>query len=278
MAAKLRELYPEYYYRIISLCKKQGISLSISLYNNSHFNELSDYKSFNRSAKKRLNDTTVFDNFGSTDNADSLHKRIVFNLSMLQRVGKMYEENLTEPGEKEKLTNDFAKLAESLSACSNSSQQFSAAYLYGRDLAATKWFCELFGNAEKMGIKSIVRCKTISVIESEFDWAGLLNKHELESAPYYKDLALSQGAFFNLVIPEVSGYGFSLIDIDEFENAILNSLISPCTIESLLQKMRVYAEEDVLWHHLDQYNHLVITMVKQLVARKAIKPFNKTTK
>lgn len=122
MAAKLRELYPEYYYRIISLCKKQGISLSISLYNNSHFNELSDYKSFNRSAKKRLNDTTVFDNFGSTDNADSLHKRIVFNLSMLQRVGKMYEENLTEPGEKEKLTNDFAKLAESLSACSNSSQ------------------------------------------------------------------------------------------------------------------------------------------------------------
>ena len=277
MTAKLRELYPEYYYRIISLCKKQGISLSISLYNNSHFNELSDYQSFNRLSKKEFNDAIVFDCFGSTEKADSLHKRIVFDLSMLQRVGKMYKEKLAEPGEKEKLTNDFAKLAESLSACSNSSQKFSATYLYGRDLAATKWFCELFGNAEEMGIKFIVRCTAISVIESEFDWAGLLNKHELESAPYYKDLALSQGAFYNLVIPEVSGYGFSLIDIDEFENTILNLLIVPCTIETLLHKMSVYVAEEVLREHLDQYNHLVITMIKQLVAKKAIKPFNQTT-
>ncbi len=52
MAAKLRQLYPEYYYRIISLCRHEFTPLSISFYTDKKFSTVSDYIKFNKKAKE----------------------------------------------------------------------------------------------------------------------------------------------------------------------------------------------------------------------------------
>ncbi len=93
---------------------------------------------------------------------------------------------------------------------------------------------------------------------------------------YYQDLEIISGHFFNLLVPEISETRFSLFDLDEFEKLILDHLSSPISIDKLLLEMRSYAEEDVIQNHLDTYNNLIITLIKKLVVKKAIKPISKT--
>jgi hypothetical protein len=77
-----------------------------------------------------------------------------------------------------------------------------------------------------------------------------------------------------MVVAEVINSGFSLHDLDEMEKLILENLTEPATVNEMLNKLKVYVEEEVIENHYDEYKELVITMLKQLVLKKAIKPFN----
>lgn len=277
MASKLRDLYPEYYYKIVSLCKKESIPQSISFYKNEKFNDLADYLQFNKLAIETYN------NFATPSDSKNLFKNIFlverenFDISKLLKTAIYYQENVEIVIEKQEIVDDFEKFTSNLKKYLSKCSCISSYYLYGRDIESIKWYCELFCNENEIRNKRISKCDEIEIIESEFDWAGLFNKSNRVGVKYYDELELSKGAFFNLVVLEVTRNNFSLFDIENFEKIILEILITPITINELLINMQAFADDDILDGHLDLFDNYIITLIKQLVIKKAIKPFNKLT-
>lgn len=271
MAAKLRQLYPEYYYRIIMLFKPTRNPVSTSLYNNKKSIAISDYIKFAQKAKdnfsKKINDgvnTEVIRT--NTDGFESLVilRKIIENLNDYNSFSKI------------EIENDFDLFSENLLKVIRYNDRFKEEYIYGRDLSAVNWFCDLFGNDEEIENKIIAKAIEISIIKSDFDWSGLLNQHTRVGVKYYELLKLTSGEFYNLVVPEIFGDGFSLHDIDEMENIILENLNTPLLIKDLFTKLLHYVESDIVTHYLEEYRQLVILMIKQLVLKKAIMPLNTT--
>ncbi len=278
MAAKLRDLYPEYYYKIVSLFKKNDTPLSISfLYQEKH-DTLDNFSSFMKNARETYYNGVYKRELNNYDIDSVQNNNEVSDLTLLQRIINNYNEKSDSFMAKGELENDFKIFSKNLHHFLNDSTKISSYWLYGRDLESTNWYCELFGNDSGLRDKIVYRCDEINIIESEFDWAGLLNKYKRVGVRYYENLELSSGHFFNLLIPEVSNNGFSIFDLDELEKLILDHLSMPLSINVLLTEMQYYAEEDVVQCHLNTYNNLIITLLKQLVVKKAIKPISNILK
>lgn len=271
MAAKLRNLYPEYYFRIISLFKKDNGS-SLSFYCNKKLHTTNDYLFFTKKAKE-IYYTKAFRN-EPNHNIPIVHSKIqIADFTLLKSIVNNYVLKYNGSLSKTKFENDFRRFTKNLCQFFSDNKNVSPYWLYGRDLESSNWYCELFGNDSTFKSKIVSKCEEIKIIESEYDWAGLLNKYKRIGVKYYEDLEVSSGSFFNLVVPEVSKNGFSLFDLDEMEKLILDNLSIPISINKLLIEMQGYAEDDVIQNHLDTFNNLIITMLKLLVVKKAIKPF-----
>ena len=234
MAAKLRELYPDYYDRITDLFRNKNLQLSpagfitrppslISEENNSH-------------------------------------------LQLLKFIENGYFSEI----EKESIHNDFETFYRKL--LSFLRQDNSIECLYKRDLSAQHWVRDLFADTSHILNQQMIRCSDTDIIESEFNWAGLFNKYYRVGTAYYSDLQISKDHFFNLVVREASDNGFSLYDADCLEYAILQFLSEPLSVNELLIKMQTYFEEDVLRNHYEAFTGLVFSSIKQLMVNKAIRP------
>jgi hypothetical protein len=51
---------------------------------------------------------------------------------------------------------------------------------------------------------------------------------------------------------------------------LLDQLVRPLTLEPLLEVMRGYADQEVRQHHLALFDGFVLSLVTQLVVKKAI--------
>ncbi len=273
MAAKLRELYPEYYYKIMSLCKTESASHTISLYAGKEFTDIKGYVKFNKKSKENYlnSDCTKIPTIGNKDDSATIHPSKTVILELLKHfLMEVPGLNDITKGEAEKDLKAFSKnVIEVLMR----NRQIQNGYLYGRDLASVSWFCELFGNDSEIPNKLISKCDEVEIIKSMFDWGGLLNKITRVGIEYYEALKLESGEFYNLVVPELCTDGFSIEDLDEMEKIILEHLSEPSSIKDLFDIMQMYVEADIIKNHLDEYEQLIIVMLKQLVQKKAIRPF-----
>lgn len=233
MAAKLRELYPDYYDRIIALFHKKNLRLSPCGFTNG-VNPLSR----------------------RTNTESNTH------LWRLQFVAKYCPPDI----EKELFQHDFDMFYQQLISLLENEIDG----LHERDVAAQCWYRDLFANPSVILDQSIVRCQEMGIIESSFDWAGLFNKHYRVGVEYYSDLPIYKGCFFNLVVYEDSDNGFSLYDINELDHAMLLLLCEPLSIRETMIKMQVYFEDEVLQNHYKVYQDLIIKTLKRLVTKKAI--------
>lgn len=274
MAVKLRELYPEYYYKIISLCKQNKVPLSTSFYNDKEFNTARQYLDFTEKAKNTYADTLHQNNLAAVEKIDISDpaNSNISALTMLQKIITERNDDTNILFSKSEIEIDFKKFSENLQRALKLNRKFSPDYLYGRDLDSVNWHCNLFAKEQAIMQKVISKCDELTIIESGFDWAGLFNKHKRVGVRYYQQFELSHGQFFNLILPEVFANGFSLFDLDEMEKIILDHLCRPLSIETLLLELRKYVEEEVIENNLDEYNNLVITLIKQLVLKKAVRP------
>lgn len=274
MAAKLRDLYPEYYYRVLSICKRKNLPLSINFCLQEKVESVNDFLNYNKGAKESYDKGIHEMDSNGNDYGSILNNTQILDLSILESYIKNYTQDAESSLSRSSLEKDFKTFSKSLNNFLNNSKRFSPYYLYGRDLKAINWYCQLFAQDAALLEKILCKCDEIVIIESEFDWAGLMNKSKRIGVKYYEDLELSSGHFFNLVIAEVSVDRCSLFDLDELEKLILNHLSIPLSINALLEGMQCYVEDNVIQYHLDTYNNLIITLLKQLVIKKAIKPFN----
>lgn len=268
MASKLRDLYPSYYYKILSICREHKVPIDIDFpYDEKLISEKHYHDIHNKSKKTYLDGIEK----SVEINSPKVTNRVINNLAMLQNLLAWYGESYSS-FDKQKAEIDFQKFIKDIEETIDNKQQFSFDYLYGRDLDAVNWYCSLFAEESTLPDKIIVSCKEIDIIESEFDWAGLLNKGTKVGVKYYAGLELSDGRFFNLFIPEITKNEFSLFDIDEMDKIILERLSQPVSIKQLFSEMQSYVEEDVIQHHLMEYYEFLLTLIKQLVVKKAIKP------
>jgi len=237
MAAKLKELYPVYYERIIALFHDKNLRLSPS---------------------------------GFLNNRGQSKKRIQEEYNTHLRLLKSTANNCPTEIDEDLFHTDFELFYYRL--VSLLTEYHTNENLYKRDSAAQHWYADLFTDASVILDKTIVRSKETEIIESSFNWAGLFNKHYRVGLDYYKDLQITKGSFLNLVVYEASDNGFSLYDIDELEHAILLLLSEPLSINEILNRMRVYFEEDVLQNYYEDYKNIILISIKQLVIKKAIQP------
>ena len=237
MAAKLRELYPNYYERIIELFRKKNLRISPSCFTNK----------ISISTKKN-------------DDQHNTH---------LQRL-KIAAEHCPPHIEKELFQCDFETFYRQLKFFLIKTDSIHC--FVERDVAAQHWYRDLFSEPSVVFNRIIVRCQEMEFIESSFDWAGLFNKSYRVGAGYYDDLQIERGHFCNLVIPEATDNGFSLYDINEIEHSLLLLLSEQLSIKEIFIKMQQFFDDDVLQNHYEAYENVILTSIKQLVIIKAIRP------
>lgn len=271
MATKLLSTYPEYYYKIVSLFKEQNSSF-LSFYSKLDIRTSDDFLVYNKEACKNYCNTKENKSNNSTEIEEG---QTVSEMELLQTILEHYINEHDNSISLDDLQDDFKTFAASYQKILKNSGNDSLYWLYGRDLDAANWYCEIFGSEPNILNNIIVKCSEVNVVESEFDWAGLINKYTRIGVRYYDTLELAQGAFYNLFVPEIPGNKFSLFDLDETEKLILERLDTPLSINQLLLEMQDYAEEEVIRDHLEIFNTLILSLLKQLVVKKAIKPFKK---
>jgi hypothetical protein len=269
MAAKLRELYPEYYYKIIAIFNKKNIPLTYSFLDKTNYTQ-ENLQDFHKRAINCYLSETVESDFVLND----IEYESIQNIRFMKSILNTYIKNTNLTFDIDKLNSDFVDFSKNLMITLKRNSNISDNYYYGRDIAAVNWYQELFSIEDDFQNKMIVQSEGLDIIESEFDWAGLMNKYSRVGVEYYENLELREGHFFNLVVPEVYTKKYSLIDIDEFEKSILNHLKQPISIKNLLLEMQLFVDDDVIQNHLNEFNTLIIELIKQLVIKKAIKPIN----
>ena len=236
MASKLKELYPDFYERIVAMFYQKKLCLSPCGFKNNP-NLLS-----------------------GIDEHTNTH------LQRLKLVAKHYtlDSGITS------FQNDFEKFYSQLISFLKVNDITD--YLFERDLIAQHWYYDLFADMTVVNDKVVVFCPKSKIIESSFNWAGLFNKHYRVGTEYYSELQIEEGVFYNLVVPEATDNGFSLYDINELDHTIIAHLTEPLSINEILLKMQIYFDDDVLQNHYEAYKDVIISSIKALTLKKAIQP------
>ena len=264
MAAKLRELYPEYYYRIIALYQKNKVPLFTSFYNDKAIDTEIDYHQLIAVSTNSFENNIV--------NSNTEKKEGGPNLSFLTNSLNYYSTILGKNINKQHFMSDCIAFSEKLTSVIKQNATVSEYYLYGRDLMSQRWYVQVFAPLLNFQHIHFVQTKGLHIIESSFNWAGLANKHYRVGVEYYERLDVLEGQFFNLVVPEIIGNKFLLYDIDELEKTVLERLSEPKNTNDLMAAMQQYFEEDVIENHYNVFSNFITKVVRQLILIKAIQP------
>jgi len=266
MAAKLRELFPQAYERVIKWCHDKGMY-------HPHQQLYTHYLHTGKSLED-LASTSSLKYLSNQSATIESSVKDVFELPsfvLIQEFLNNADAALFSGVSREELQLDFKQFSESVFQ-HLTLRQVSREYLYGRDLQSQQWYCSLFSSLENIESKTIVCCSDHFVIESAYDWSRLYNCLYRVGVVHYEEFVPERGLFHHLIVQEATDYSISLYDLDEMEQLILAYLKTPGSIGALLKEMEQYMEEEVLQSHYDAYRSLVLSFIQQLVVKKAIKP------
>lgn len=178
-------------------------------------------------------------------------------------------QNIEQKIDKNDLKQEYEKFRKSVASHLRTIQNYDC--LLQRDLDAASWYTTVFCTT-KIEFVQLVKVEGYAIIESKYDWAGMLNANEREGVEYYEAWTLQKDAFYNLLIPEYSYRGFSLYDIDDFDVHIISYLTKPMSIGSLCIELENLAEQNVIENHLEEYHEMIFEYLKRLILLKVIKP------
>lgn len=265
MANKLRQLYPEYFYRIIDLFRRNQLPIYSSF--------LSKYENINNQLLKDNKSINIYKS-GVTKNDDL--SDIDFIDTELTLLEKDFYSNLEIRDDlkiRENAKQDFYLFISTLRKHLNKFLEiYSPLYINGRDLASNTWYESLFSNENKILEQKICLVEMTQIITSDFDWGRFFQKRKSFGIEYYHNFKMKQGTFYSLLIYEITDTHFSLYDLDELEKIIIDKTHKPITINQLLKEMRSFADDDIINNYLREFDKLILTFIKRLVVIKALKP------
>ena len=246
MASKLKELFPDYFERIVSLFHEKNILLSPSGF---------------------LNSSSLTDSGNKDQTSKRIEEQGNSHLKRLRQVAQSGPPNIVKSLFQSEFNDFYKKLTSVIT-----NRNYTDEELCKRDLAAQYWYRDLFADTSNLKNRVIVRCRETEMIESSFNWAGLFNKFWQAGAQYYTNMQINKGHFQNLIVFEATDNGFSLYDINDEDYAILRLMSDPLSVNKILLKMHVYFEDDILQNHYDDYETYILSLLKKLVKIKAIQP------
>jgi hypothetical protein len=268
MAAMLRQQYPETYEKVLRLFKKDKLHPSL------HYEKtlLQNGVSFSC-----INLKQVSEQFNQTLTFLQKQKRTKAKTVKLPH-DKITEEYLTEiilssPISSE-TKDDLQMHKESVKKIQQSFNQIPENILYQRNLDAVEWYKDIFLTGKKFSNIRLTKAANIQVIESVFDWGGIIRSMRCEGRPYYDQIRLEKGTFFTLCVPELNQYGMVVWDIEEMENMILEILTNDIdqSFQELFSRLLDFTDDEVRQNHQYIFKKLVLASLEQLVLKKAVKP------
>lgn len=247
LADRLRQDYPEYYYKIIKLYKDLKHPLFQDYYHDMD-NDV-DLLKRHKKLKQEYKD-------GLLENKKTrvLNKR---NSDEVKRLEYQFIEGVQLD------LNLFLKKTEIIKKKKFST--VSADYLYGRDLNATAYFEYLFADLNDIYLKSLVAQPYTQFLTSKYDWSDIDN-------PAFDTKVVSQkpSSVITVIIPECSKLGYSLANIDLLDVEILDILKTKKTIGRLLNECQRSFEKKEIESSKEEYIKLITGRIKKGIYNKTI--------
>jgi Txe/YoeB family toxin of Txe-Axe toxin-antitoxin module len=264
MSEKLRNDYPEYYYKIIQLFKDNNLSLIKDYY---YFTETKSLKLQNRynQLKEAYLKNSIIPN--------AIKREIYFQSSKSIIVKESINKSLEVDINSNQTYNDqildviqFEKDLENIVL--GKFVYINNEYLYARDINQTQYYQYLF--EEETYNKKIVADTIFEVIESKFDWTEIEN-NELATIKLLEQLQSLPSKFYTAIIPECDLSGYSLINIDELDICIFQLLEQPKTIANLFEAVKQSFDEIEINSDPLVFEKLIFGRIKMGVQCKTLK-------
>ncbi|WP_202704083.1 DUF6734 family protein [Flavobacterium sp. UGB4466] len=255
MSNRLRQDYPEYYYRIIDLFKRNKTPLFKDYYNLQDTTE-----SYLLQRYKRLNSEKV--KIKKKENVKSIYYD--FKRDLRKEIGNVVLS-------KEQFV-DLEVFHSKINAITKINFLFiSHDYLYARDCKADFYFQYLFENKKQIYSKRIIRGDDYLTIKSDFNWSSFIEKQKDIKEDEIVKLEKSKKKFTTLIVPECDQNRYSLVYIDELDLVILEILKTARTIQELLDELKEYFDKDEVCKIPAEFEKLIFGRIKLGIHSKSIK-------
>lgn len=246
LANRLRKDFPTYYYKIIDLYRTNGRPL--------HY----DFYSFtiNRYASELLpRYQQLKDDFTN----ELIPKRS-------EKIDHVPLEKIVPDGLNVKQISDLGDFYRKLEKIRrNKFSRISKHFLYGRDINHTQYFEHLFTDLKDIYSKIIVADGEYSIIESEYDWSGIMD------TVFRMNLKGNGEKAKALVVPECHAIGCSLSDVDLLDLEILHILITKKTVGRLINECKKMFPREELKESRLEFEKLIIGRIKKGIHSKVIR-------
>ena len=271
LANRLRQDYPEYYYRIIALFKSEKVHL-----------KKDDYHFLNAATEKSL----VERYFNLRNNQVDVLPVLTDENPAVQTAAPTYIprilENLLNVIKKNSLQNvpdhDYAGIIKAAEVFEQQLSEviktkfsgYSSTGLYRRDIFHIHNFELLFGNKKSGYKKPLVFDNIVEILESTFD----LTVFDGENIDFKKASAvLNEGpsSMYIVVVPECDQKGYTLLKIDELSKYLLVSMADQTNINEVMDKVKPAFDQDDLNNSLPEFEHLITGRIKNMLQAKLIK-------
>ncbi len=260
LAARLREDYPEYYYRIVTLFRRGSHPLRRNYYYN---NQNSEQVLLQRRNVLKTNFLS-----GKTKQYQARPKNTFLQHNTEALVG----EDLKNKLPKEKL-EDLVEVCKKIDhILTHKFSNLSEDYLYGRDLSITAYFPYIFENTAELPEKILVSDNLIEFINCQYNWSiifygqTLIPKNKIEEM-YENKLEETHLA----VVPECDQQQFSMVRIDEIDNLILTILSNGRSVRELMKELRKCLGKEI-WHSSkNEFEQIVLGKLKLGLLNKTIR-------
>jgi len=278
MAATLRHLYPDYYYQIITLFRKNKIPLKHDYY---FKHEICNNK--DKLRQYYSNSIAIYKNKQKDKNTSPQHYDDIFLKFTTQSKEHAFIKDLIESSHqrntsisKNALEKDYQDFLTQIVNFLQNRRQIQKEFFYGRDMEAIYWYREIFDNSKKSDLDRIIKTDETEIFFTSFNWGAFWCKYHQIGTPYYKTIKLKKGTYPAVLIPEANSTGISIFDLEALEVNLLNFMRKPIKIENLFQLFKNCFESDVVEQNSLEIKQLMFKLLKRLVLLKAVKPFKKS--
>lgn len=256
LANKLREDYPEHYYRIIELFKKRQLPL------------FKDYYYYNYSQKELSSRSIALKIFYTTN----IIKKRVDSIDEFRWSNSVTLDYLVKKALNDLQLKDFDLLCQKINSITRSKfSLISTEYLYARDLNVNQYFQYLFEDIKNIYSKKLITDNIIEIIENNYDWSIFLKRNKGSELDTNTILNNNPAKVSMVVVPECDRSGFSMGKVDSLDLVVLKILEKTKTIQELLDELREYFDETELDKSKNEFEKLIFGRIKLGLHMKSIR-------
>jgi hypothetical protein len=272
LANRLRQDYPEYYYRIIALFKNNNIQLKSDYY---HFIEYPS-ESFLVDRYLNLKSGRVLIECVSSKkpHCESAIPLSQFRFPITENVLATIKRN----GNRNVLEFDIDRICEGVKGFENQLinvvetkfVQYSEESLYTRDINYTQYFELLFDDKYKSNNHLLIADPIVEILECSFDWS-IFDVESIAAVEATVNMNEFPTSVYLCVIPECGLKRYSLQEIDELDIQLLRIGENPITIDEILSIIKSAFDPVDLANSLPDFELLITGRIRKLLAGRLIK-------